>query len=427
MEKKNTKSAKESQSKKKTRRKIIQPHMLLFFHTKSFLNDLKCAKEMYEVIVPSLKKIDDRRKKKVNEDLKILKQKQGSKKNIEEATKDIIHVNSLIKTIQKINRAKIMFGNNSIVLLLAKFDEYLTAVLKVIFRANPNQLKSSEKVLSYEEIFESKSLESVFDKFISKEIEKLLRESHQTQLEYLDNRLKLGLKDHFPYWNDFIEISERRNLFVHAGGQVNRHYLNICNELGIKLDSKIKENSVLHVTDEYFENAYQCLFELGVRIGQSVYRRLFPKKLEEADTALINDIGVSLEEEEQWELADKIFKYALNLSPKLYSDDHNYKIFVINSCICLNALNKKNEMRELLEKFDWSSANEKLLFGVHILKKEYSEAEKIMSSMEKDKIFKEHDFHSLPIFNEFRKTENFLRAFKKLYRRDYRPIIKPML
>jgi hypothetical protein len=401
-------------------------HIRLIVTTEKFLNDLNCAREMFEVIVPTLKKKDEQRKKKISETTKYfeaVRKNTAHKQKIVDEIKIVLRIESMFNTLNKMHRANEMFLCNSIVLLVAKFDEFLSDVLRVLFKSHPDQLKSPDKVITYEETLELESLDEILDSFVNKEIEKVLHMSHEEQLEYLDSRLKLGLKEHFALWNNYIETTERRNLYAHTGGRVNRYYLRICKEKDIKLESKIKENSFLPVTEQYFESAYRCIFELGVRIGQSVLRRIFPDNLREADKSLINNIGVTMEENKQWELAKIIFDFALSMPQKLISDDESYKLFIINSCICLKQIGQKKEMHKLLESIDWSSANQKFLLAVHVLKNEYPEAEELMSTMNKKDPIKEQYFRTWPLFLEFRETENFARAFKKIYKKDYELII----
>lgn len=416
----------QSKQRRKRKKKPMPLHMRLIVTTEEFLNDLNCAREMFEVIVPTLNKMDDQRKKKIKETAKYfeaIKKDTDHKSKTVDKIKTFVHIKSLIDTLKKMHRANEMFRCNSIVLLVAKFDEFLSDVLRVLFKSHPDHLKSPDKALTYEEILELESLDEVLDKFMNKEIEKVLRLSHEEQLEYLDSRLKLGLKEHFALWNNFIEITERRNLYAHTGGHVNRYYLRVCKEKDIKLESKIRENSYLPVTEQYFESAYKCIFELGVRISQSVLRRIFPDKLKEADRSFLNNIGIPLEENKQWELAKIIFDFALSMPQKFIFDDESYKVFIINSCICLKQIGQKKEMRKLLESVDWSSANQRFLLAIHVIKNEYPEAEALMSTMNAKEPIDEHSFRTWPLFLEFRETENFARAFKKIYKKDYEPII----
>lgn len=67
-EKKRSTNSKQSRKKSPSRNKRESTPLneRLSYSTENFLNDLECAREMFEVIVPTLKKQDDTRKKKID-------------------------------------------------------------------------------------------------------------------------------------------------------------------------------------------------------------------------------------------------------------------------------------------------------------------------------------------------------------------------
>jgi hypothetical protein len=101
-------------------------------------------------------------------------------------------------------------------------------------------------------------------------------------------------------------------------------------------------------------------------------------------------------------------------------------MYLINKCIALRQLGKQKETVDLLESMDWSAAHPKFVLAVHTLKEEYDQAEEIMSSMNGDEP-SEYDFLTWPLFKDFRKTEFFKRAFKKVYGKEYEiEVVKEM-
>jgi hypothetical protein len=140
---------------------------------------------------------------------------------------------------------------------------------------------------------------------ISKEIDSLMRDSHYEQVLFLDGKLKLGIEATFDRWKEFLEITERRNLFVHTGGWVSATYLDNCRRWSIPIAESIKEGTLLSASEEYISRASDCFYEISVRITQAVVRRIFPAGNENFDKALDNK-SVDLLISEQWTLADGI-------------------------------------------------------------------------------------------------------------------------
>lgn len=68
-------------------------------------------------------------------------------------------------------------------------------------------------------------------------------------------------------------MTERRNLFVHCGGITSSQYLKVCEENNIIL----KESSLgmkLGANRNYLMNSYKCLYEIGVKLTQVLWRKL---------------------------------------------------------------------------------------------------------------------------------------------------------
>ena len=63
---------------------------------------------------------------------------------------------------------------------------------------------------------------------IDNTIDKLLRESHTEQINWLEKALCVDTLKKFDGWADYIELTERRNLFVHSNGVVDSQYLTEC-------------------------------------------------------------------------------------------------------------------------------------------------------------------------------------------------------
>src|SRR5262249_15475968 len=131
---------------------------------------------------------------------------------------------------KKLNRANNLFRSNSVVSMISTYEEYFRQLLQTILGTFPERFKHPEKVITYEELSELRSLDEIKEKFIEKELDKELRKSTIDQFKYLENLLSTSFSADFKAWSDFLELLERRNLFVHCGGVVSRQYLKVCNQ-----------------------------------------------------------------------------------------------------------------------------------------------------------------------------------------------------
>ena len=379
----------------------------------SFLNDLECIGEMVSLVLPVLKKRDEERDARIKDLGEEFDTKDGGKALRIKSASDI---KEFVGHMQKMRQGDRMFRQGVITLVVSKFDEFLIDLLQVCYLENPNWLSNPEKKISYKELLEIKSLDVLKDEIVAKEIDGLMRGSHHAQIKFLDQNLKLGIEDGFPAWKQFLEIAERRNLFVHTGGAVSPAYLENCKRWKIPLKDGIKEGVYLSASDTYIQEAVDCFYELSVRVAQAALRRLFPACFEDADKHL-NNRTVDLVIEERWDLSERIFDFALGIPEDLASKGEMKYYFLLNQCIARKFSGKPIE--ECLHSVDWAPFHPKYHFAVAVLEDRFADAETLMRSQAVQDEITEEFFKTWPLLREFRNSEEFQRAFKDIFGKDY--------
>lgn len=391
-----------------------KPEHKLSLAIDNFLNDLECIKEMFSLVVPVLKDKDDERQKSItNIATKISEAKESAP-----ATPIINGIEALdfLRHIRRLKRADNLFRQNTIVSIVSRFDEFITEVSLTAFKKNPNWLKNPDKKISYKELMDIESIDNLKNDLILREIGSLMRDSHVDQIEFLDEKLKIGIKDNFKDWTLFIEVTERRNLFVHTGGKVSDQYLTVCKKHDIKLNEKIREGSSLSVSDDYFEKAFNSFFELSIRIGQAASRRLFPDALKEADS-MLNHYGYELLQNESWTLAEKIFDFALSIPQQLLAPGEYRYYYLLNKCIALKW--SGGDYKSLLASQDWEAFHPKYHLAIQVLNDDFAKASETMKSQDVVEAVEESGFKDWPLFRDFRKTDLFKDSFKEIFKKDF--------
>ncbi|WP_040576799.1 hypothetical protein [Methylophaga lonarensis] len=175
----------------------------------------------------------------------------------------------------------------ALVSLVSLFDAYLARLIRNMFSVKPELLNSSEKSLKFSDLVEFDNLDDARDSVVGMEIESILRESHTDQFKWLEDKIKIPLRE-LDAWKEFVEITERRNLFVHVDGIVNKQYLSICKNHGCKIGDDVVQGTKLTVPPKYYEEACDCIAEIGVKLGQVLWRKLVPNDLDGADNSLIS-------------------------------------------------------------------------------------------------------------------------------------------
>lgn len=166
-----------------------------------------------------------------------------------------------------------------LVTFVSEYDSFLGQLNTYILKNRPELLKAEQKTITFEELSTLNSIEEAREKIINQEVENLLRESHSKQFDWMESKYNLTLKTGLESWPVFIELTERRNLFVHCNGLVSEQYLKKCRAAKYKLDSEIQVGKKLRANKEYIELVYKTLFEIPVKLTQVLWRKQFPKDI----------------------------------------------------------------------------------------------------------------------------------------------------
>jgi hypothetical protein len=388
---------------------------------RSYLGDVASLKETFELVVPILEEQDKQRLKEYREARLVLSKVRTSDGGPVSNIPEIINATRLVRGHERrLRRARILFQGNSIVSLVSRFDHFFGATVRFLLRIRPERLEKLS--VPYIEVAKAASLEELRHQIVRNEVEDLLRKSHEEQFKYLESFI--GSIDEPQLWSRFIEITERRNLHVHTGGRASRQYIDACSRLGIKQPDWLKEKSYLPVDLVYFNRACLTFSEMGFKTAQTIMRKFFPKNLDVADNSLLG-IGLDFLQRGQFQLAEMVFNYGVNLQQKWTTNDGLRKTFIVNKALACKLLGKGKECTSTLDLMDWSSAHAKYLVAVWILRDQAEKAATTMKALLRSGELNERQIFEWPIFSGFRESEVCRLAFKEVFNRELGLLPRP--
>jgi hypothetical protein len=136
----------------------------------------------------------------------------------------------------------------------ALYDALVPDVLSAILFDNQAMLKS-KKMISHEEIIESKSIFHLVHAMVRKELAADFEHKPVTvQFDYIKNKFGMELVKKDEDKQQLVELMARRNLLVHANGMVDATY---CRLVPSHTSKPGPER--LTVDDEYFNKAHELL------------------------------------------------------------------------------------------------------------------------------------------------------------------------
>jgi len=174
-----------------------------------------------------------------------------------------------------------------LVSLVSQYDAFIRLLLTALLLTNRNILKSSHKSIEKTDLLPFNMIDETYEWFAEQLIDEVIRTSHSEQFDFIESTLHVKwTRNDDPLWRAFIEITERRNLFVHTDGIVSDQYREVCRKNDVLMEAGIKKGMSLMVSSEYFKRACQTLVEMGIKLAQILWRKHLPEGREEADSSI---------------------------------------------------------------------------------------------------------------------------------------------
>jgi len=306
------------------------------------------------------------------------------------------------KSLKIIPIQAFILRRSALISLVSYFEFIIAELIHSFYSLYPQALPSEERVLSLSDLREIGSIEEAENELIQREIDSLLRESLEKQLEYISKRLKVNLDALTPYKDRLIEISQRRNIFVHNDGIVNKIYLtHVSTEL---LEDGTKDGMQLDVTEEYLNQAIDSIYISGVMLIQLCWRKWQKAKSDEADIVYIDLIYEALRENE-YEFIRKLKDFSTSLE---YASDRSKRVIVVNHAIALRELEEAEEMEEIINTLDWTSCSLEFRAALLALRKEEDKLLKILPTAIAAKEIGRIELEEWPLFIPFHKSPDYI-------------------
>jgi len=323
----------------------------------------------------------------------------------------------LRRQFEHFDHAKNLLPRSLHVTLVSQYDAYLGRLLRYIFLNKPEVLNSSERKITFEQLMNFTSIDEAREHVIEKEIETVLRSSHIDQFKWMEKAFNVTLTKDLRSWPSFIELTERRNLFVHTDGVVSSQYLSVCKLHKCQLEETVTEGSMLGVPQVYFESSYECIYETGIKLGHVLWRKLFPEHRKAADSALTKTT-YDLIDSGKYKLACKILDFACD-DLKKFSNESYQLVLIVNRAQAYKWNEDEERCKKIMRAVDWSAKGDEFKLADAVLSADWDRSARIMKRIGTDGPVTKQDYRDWPLFKEWRKESQFLDAFKRIFGEEF--------
>ncbi|MFH5802700.1 hypothetical protein [Alienimonas sp. DA493] len=305
-----------------------------------------------------------------------------------------------------------LLPKSSLVSLVSAYDAFLGRLLRAAIESQPKVLNRSGKSMTFEELSGFPDMAAARSSVVSSVIESVMRESHIKQFDWMQDTFNVKLRVGLDCWPDFVEITQRRNLFVHCRGVVSSQYVKVCKENGAST-SDIVVGDCLDASREYLDEAHACLYEIGVKLSQVLWRKLVPNETAKADSSLAN-ITYELLVARRYGVVKRLLSFAVDVLPNVSSEDYE-RTFLLNLAQAHLFSGERDACRARVSSKDWSASGLSYKISVAVLLEDYENAAQLMAPAASAGEMPEENYYEWPLFRKYRKSGEFAAASKEVF------------
>lgn len=384
-----------------------------------FLESIKCIKETYEFSEETLRAHHTNILERYNTIVSSFNQKEedGVEYYIvpEGKLRGFI---SLQKNKKRAERAFELVPPSYFVSLISSYDAFFAGLIRCYYNICPEKLQECDITFNYRDLLGFGDLLEVKKRIIEKNIENLIRESHVYQIDWFAKALGVDTLYKFKGWSDFVELTERRNLFVHSNGTVSNQYINVCKKHSA-LNTDIIEGNKLQIDSQYFLKSYETLCKLSIMLTQMLLRTKYLANSDSNSTSFIDKILINnvfeLIVDKHYDVAIDISEMVLN-NPKFKHNAFDREYLVLNYAQAYKWKGDNSKCSEILGKEDWTACTNELLIPKYTLEENYTEVYRCMRELGKsNKRLNITAYREWPIFQLLRKEKDFESVFIELF------------
>lgn len=308
-------------------------------------------------------------------------------------------IDQAMRAPRKTNYQKELLYKNAFIGLLSSVEWFYSQVLHFYYDKHPEAAGIKKKTMTLEDLKTFGTIQDAEKFLIDSKIEEVFRAGFDAWMDILRDEVKLKLPYVRPFFNELLEVYQRRNLLVHNGGIVNSIYIS---KVSSDISKDLKIGDKLTITSEYLENAICKLHIVFTLIAAELWKKLEPYEERRAD--ILNAIAYRNMNQGRWEVAEWLSCFI--------KDDENLKSRVKT----VGQLNfwlsrKKRGNRELVIgevlKADFTDKSLRYQLAVSALTDNKEEFFDLLPETLRTKSLEIEELLEFPIFDEMRNTSEF--------------------
>lgn len=304
-----------------------------------------------------------------------------------------LNISSSAKEYQKYAEMPITHGNNTLIMLITRFEEFISDFIEILYQKYPNKYLDNQTI-TFSEIAQN-GVENIRTIIVDREVERIMRESFSSWFKLFENH-KMSFDNCKAEYNILKELYARRNILVHNSGIVNESYIKNVPDTTHKIGEK------LYADDKYLNTAFDsiktiifCILIEGARLENG-------EKETYLDCIFNGAFGELMAE--NYHTCETVFNSIFNSK---FSDEKTKYMALINYWISKIENGGFDNVKTDIQKLDVSALDKIFLVAKHILLREYKDATHYIDELYKKEELPFYALEEWPLFRRYKNSAEY--------------------
>lgn len=280
----------------------------------------------------------------------------GSRRLMEQVHKSF----RALSALQRFERQRVLLLRGALITLTSLAERFVSDLFQQHCRRFPAAYGADERLLSLADLQRAGSIEDAIQEVVDYRVNQIMYGGFEDWLRKLKGTVGLSLAYIDEHIGEIIEVFQRRHLLVHNDGVVNAQYLSKVP--GDLLEPGTSKGETLDVSLSYVVGAIDVLEVNLTLMAAELWQKI---DFKDSGRSHLLDITFRHLVDKRWHVAEALYGF---IKDDLGLDDRTRKIALINYWQAIKWQGRYEEIRESLEREDFSASTKDFQLAVFALR-----------------------------------------------------------
>lgn len=322
-------------------------------------------------------------------------------------------VSDTVEHGRKLSNSFDVVSNSVLLSVVATYDAHIGSISRYALLSNPDRIIKGDQSYKARDIFKASSFDDLLESIVDDEVHLILWESHQKQIEKIEELFGITIVKNFTHWGKFIEVFERRNLVAHGNATASARYVSLCEKADCDKEDRLEINAKIDLDPAYLRKSVDILLLFLIVLTWNIWIKLKKDQFVEAFEK-INAVSFDLIKEGRHRLATRLLNIMIGWKHASVPERAR-RMMVINLANAHKFLEETDESLNALATYQWDSVADDFKICEAAVRGNTKEVCSLLPKFADESLISKASFRNWPVFNWVREEEDFKKAFESVF------------